>query len=307
MDDPRPSTYSPRNITAVFNVVPGDNPDLGDYQNEDPSAGDDGEYDINMLAPTMIITHGAYLILKEAAPSLEPHILMRLFFDKGADVLDYGPINGVTGEQYASWPQIYHTKRPSYEEYEEAQFFWSNLLQEEKTDEEILEEAWTGRGNLWATVRPDRFPIAETSTDEPLQFMLGTSYSSESPIIALPLELLVLIAKNTHPRALQNLMSTSKSVYSLLMIQADAIVHHYILQNEPWYLPAGPFDIPRGCQEVDWWKEQWSAKGISGDGMEKHIPWLRYRRACSHSMSMWNRIRIWRVVEQLERLAEELS
>ncbi|PPQ99490.1 hypothetical protein CVT24_005281 [Panaeolus cyanescens] len=284
-------------ITEVFHIVPGDNPDLGDYVNEQPDEGDDGFYDVSIISPVVLICHGAYLLLLQAAPQLKPHIIFRTFFEKSniCPPLDYGPINAVTGDQYVFWPALLTS--------EDAADYLDG-----KSDEEALHEFWRGRGNLWALVRPDRFPISETSLDRIIPYQPAASVDSECQLLNLPLEVLILICELVHPPSLYSLMCTAKTLHSRIAPNVDRIVYSHIHNYEPWHLPAGPFAIPGGSEETDWWNAEWTRKiGISGDSSSfiHNAPWFQYRRACSHSMSMWNRIRIWRVIKQVEERAQD--
>jgi len=138
----------------VFNVSPGSDPDLGDFRNED--------YDFSLCyGSTVIIMYTTYLIVKQASPRLKPHMICHLvFYPKPSytygviDGIDYGPVVG-TQEQYTRWLGISGVR-----DYGEQVDDWQRMLtQEGKTDEEILHDAWRGRGNMWVFVRPDRFVL----------------------------------------------------------------------------------------------------------------------------------------------------
>jgi hypothetical protein len=50
-----------------------------------------------------------------------------------------------------------YVNRPDICEDENTDAFWTYLLcYSDLTDEEILDVAWNGEGNLWVYVRPDR-------------------------------------------------------------------------------------------------------------------------------------------------------
>ena len=85
-----------------------------------------------------------------------------------------------------------------------------------------------------------------------------------------------------------------------------------LIEEEPWYLPAGPFKLNstttnckgmHGREEIEWWEAQWAAGGISPEELDDRIPWFLYRKECSKNMSMWNRKRIWGIAKQLCALA----
>jgi len=152
---PDPTEYTESTITEVFNVSIGDDPDLGDYR------------DINgesfFVAPcgnNLIVTYTSYLVLKQAAPEVKPHILYALAFGGNRDTsgevagIDYGPV-GMIFEQYAYWPAICGDSGGGFEAPHK---FWQQLLNDkERSEEDILHDAWRGPGNMWVFVRPDRY------------------------------------------------------------------------------------------------------------------------------------------------------
>jgi len=80
----------------------------------------------------------SYLILKQAAPEVKPHILYALAYGGNRDTMgqvagiDYGPVSGIFG-QYAYWPGICD----GGSEYPVT--FWRRLLSDkERADEDIL-------------------------------------------------------------------------------------------------------------------------------------------------------------------------
>ncbi|KAF8154434.1 hypothetical protein B0H34DRAFT_523106 [Crassisporium funariophilum] len=298
----------------VFNVIPGDNPDLGDYCNGDPNVQDN--YSVLPHGTTMIITYTSYLVLKQACPDLKPHIIYRLAYDNNPgfngklEEIDYGPMGGVM-EQYANWGKIC-----GIDDYDESGQWWKRLLtQDGRTDEEILRDAWRGPGNMWVFVRPDRFPIAETLEATALssfQNNLENNPYGPPTLHSLPLDVLLAVCEYLPIQSTHMLISSDRCLRTQLLPHADSIAHQHIIMNEPHLLPAGPFDFSdkkygkgRGREEADWWTAQWAGGGISGLDMDAKIPWLLYRRECSRSMSMWNRERIWGVAKQMEKLAKE--
>lgn len=138
-----------------FQIVPGDNPDLGDYRSKDPA--DTNNYTVISYGNCLIISYSAHLIIKQAAPAVKPYMIYSLSRKLEGSAghipgVDYGPANEIA-EQYTCWLAICGSV-PG----EDWGHFWRNLLsQEEKTDEEILLDAWGGPGNMWVFVRPDRY------------------------------------------------------------------------------------------------------------------------------------------------------
>lgn len=153
-----PTKFTDANITEVFNITPGFNPDLGDYRSTDPS--DPSFYTVSGCANCLLITYAAFLILKQAAPTLRPYMICSMAMEDGYTQgmikgVDYGPVNNIH-DQFASWARIANSDM--HASWRDSGKFWRNLLtQEDKSDEDILQEAWRGQGNMWVFVRPDRY------------------------------------------------------------------------------------------------------------------------------------------------------
>jgi hypothetical protein len=158
---PAPGAIKESNVTEVFNVTPGDDPDSGEFHSKDPKR----TFELG-LGSTVIMMYSAYLIVKQAAPRLKPHMILHLLYHPKLDGngwsgcipgIDYGAMTGIH-EQDAFFPGTISAPivrgDPKYLR------AWKDLLTDKgKTDEEILYEAWRGRGNLWVFVRPDRFVL----------------------------------------------------------------------------------------------------------------------------------------------------
>ena len=282
----------------------------------------------------LIVSYTSYLILKKAAPEVKPHILYALAYGGNRDTMgviagiDYGPVSGIFG-QYAYLPGICE----GGSEYPVT--FWRRLLSdEERADEDILHDAWKGRGNMWVFVRPDRyveeysltrkrnlicvvfsFPIAETLATTPLPkfpYPINTEPTSSFQIENLPPDTFLSICEFLPIRSIYTLITTCKIFRSIILPHANPIARRRLIDDEPWYLPAGPLklnsmntngDRMHGREEIEWWAERWAAGGIAQGDMDTDIPWFVYRKECSKSMSMWNRKRIWGISKQLDGLA----
>jgi hypothetical protein len=100
---PDPTENTESTITEVFNVRPGDNPELGDYEDIDGAT--------FCVLDNLIVTYTSYLILKQATPEVTPHILYALAYGGNRDTMgeiagiDYGPVGRIF-DQYARWPDI---------------------------------------------------------------------------------------------------------------------------------------------------------------------------------------------------------
>ncbi|KAF8806784.1 hypothetical protein BYT27DRAFT_7190451 [Phlegmacium glaucopus] len=305
LDCPRSEEIMESNIMEVFDVYPGDDPSSGEFQTAD--------YIFNLsCGSTRIITYTAYLILKQASPRLKPHIIYQLAFypkrsyDGFIYDIDYGPVAGVH-EGNSHWMGISDVR----DDCDREEDWKRTLTQEGKTEEEILYEAWRGRGNMWVFVRPDRFPIAETLVANPLLVVSGQSSAWMNPhrsltFDALPLDILLLICQWLPVKSTHMLLCTNRGLRSQILPHANMIAYQQIVTFERHLLPAGPFELQnkeRGREEVDWWDAEWSKSGIPKEELKFKVPWFLYRRECSKSLSMWNRRRIWSVARQMERLA----
>ncbi|KAF8806783.1 hypothetical protein BYT27DRAFT_7190447 [Phlegmacium glaucopus] len=303
-DSHRPEEITESNITEIFNIVPGDSPYYGDYRNED---NDGTEYSVLGYGTTLIIMYTSYLILKQAFPRMKPHIIYDLAyhlnpsFNGHVPGVDYGPVNGIQ-DQHANWLGI--------SDFDEPVKNWKRMLTKQgKSDEEILYEAWRGRGNMWVFVRPDRFPIAETLTANPLLIVSGygiVETNLRRSFDTLPLDIVILICQCLPVKSTHMILCTSRRLRSQILPHANMIAYQYIITYEPYLLPAGPFvlkDAKHGREEIDCWETQWAKGGIRKEELSAKIPWFFYRMECSKSMSMWNRRRIWGIAKQLECLA----
>jgi hypothetical protein len=152
---PDPTEYTESTITEVFNVYIGHRPDLGDYEEINGET-----FSVLPCGNILIVTYTSYLILKQAAPAIKPHILYALAFGGNRDTMgevagiDYGPVGRIFG-QHANWAAICGDSEGGFED---PVAFWQQLLsKKERTEEDILHDAWKGPGNMWVFVRPDRY------------------------------------------------------------------------------------------------------------------------------------------------------
>ncbi|KAF8810561.1 hypothetical protein BYT27DRAFT_7161601 [Phlegmacium glaucopus] len=304
-DCPRSEEIMESNIMEVFNVIPAVRADLGNFQNEN--------YIFNLsYGSTCIIMYTAYLILKQASPRLKPHMIYQLAFhpkklyDGLIDDIDYGPVAGIHG-RHADWLGLSGIRNVD----DQIKDWRLMLTQKGKTEEEILYDAWRGRGNMWVFVRPDRFPIAETLAASPLLVVSGHSSVGMNPhrssaFDALPLDILILICQWLPVKYTHMVLCTNRGLRSQILPHANMIAYQQIITCERHLLPAGPFELrdrKHGREEVDWWDAEWSKGGICKEEFHVKIPWFLYCRECSKSLSIWNRWRIWDIAQQLERLA----
>ncbi|KIM38509.1 hypothetical protein M413DRAFT_242510 [Hebeloma cylindrosporum] len=305
-------------VTEIFNVCPEEDPVYGEYRDADGhSFSTDG-------GSIIIVAYTSYLILKQAAPEVKPNILCALvnrYRHTTGEVpeIDYGPV-GRTFDRHVEWTSICEegSRYPN-------QFWYRLLSNKERADEDILHDAWRGPGNMWVFVRPDRFPIKETLAAKPIPkfpylITAEPSLHNHRPTLgSLPPDILLYTCEFLPIRSIYALITTCKKIRSAILPHANPIARRRLIEDEPWYLPAGPFELPagpfektprlemNGREEIEWWAAQWAAGGISKEDMDIKIPWLIYRKECSKSMSMWNRKRIWGICKKLDALARAIG
>jgi hypothetical protein len=165
-----------------------------------------------------------------------------------------------------------------------------------------------------------RFPITETLAVNPIPnfpYPIHTApvlHNSQPTLTSLPPDILLSTCEFLPIRSIYALITTCKKLRSTILPHANPIARRRLINDEPWYLPAGPFALnltttkvkpydSHGGEEIEWWADQWGAGGIAQEDMDTKIPWFTYRKECSKSMSMWNRKRIWGISRQLDALA----
>jgi len=164
---------------------------------------------------------------------------------------------------------------------------------EELGDCKAIKEVMMHRGGLWMWMSPDRFPL-ETTPEEMTISLVSSGLSPPkdnlAPIEKLPFELLYAIVLEGPPSSLLSLASTSRSLYALILgseSDRNAIASAWIIKNAPWYIPVDCSDEETPRSDLRRTSDTWT-----------------YLRRCRESASMRNRERIWRIVEQIEELAE---
>jgi len=164
---------------------------------------------------------------------------------------------------------------------------------EELGDCEAIKEMMMHRGGLWMWMSPDRFPLEATPEEMTTSLvLLGLSSPKDNPapIETLPFELLYAIILEGHLSSLLSLASASRSLYTLILgseRDRNAIALAWIVKNAPWYIPVDCSDEETPRSDLRRTSDTWT-----------------YLRRCRASASMRNRERIWRIVEQIEELAE---
>lgn len=177
---------------------------------------------------------------------------------------------------------------------------------EELGDVERIKTAIIHDGKFWIWMRPDRsvpldisyptvnahqahrFPLKSTnSANEPIHIEPPSYDAAHSALELLPFELISQIANYLPLPSLLSLVSACRQLrFELLGLPSDrdALARSWITENEPWYLPE-----EKSCL---------CANDVVG--------W-EYIKRCLESGSMKNRKRIWKVAEQLEKMANGIG
>ncbi|RXW15979.1 hypothetical protein EST38_g9876 [Candolleomyces aberdarensis] len=279
------------------------------------------QYDI-WMNKGLYITFPSYSIFLTVAPELGPEEIFGYFIghnrdnESGAPIeIDYGAVTGNGG--FALLVSVCETETTVTE------FWYSLLCNTTLTDEEILYEAWRGKGNLWAYTRPDRYLIPETVAARGLSQLsqfppdTDTLYSDSSCpaepgfdriyVSRLPLDPLFLICEHLPLMSFLIVLALNKRLRR--QIDLNHLAYQAMRTMEPWYLPSNPIVTPDGTrqrEDLDWWEEQWlTHAGIPPTKIQSKIPWLKYWIQCSRSPSMRNRKRIWSVALQMKDYHEK--
>jgi hypothetical protein len=137
------------------------------------------------------------------------------------------------------------------------------------------------------------FPLNSTPSDDLAVPTILEPPSTSTPlsiIEQLPVEILFQISALLPLPSLLNFLAASRQLRSMLLgfeLGRDALARTWIRTTGLWYLPV-PYE-----------------KSLS-DGVDTVIDWV-YLRRCLRSGSTRNRRRIWRVVEQIEDMADKLG
>ncbi len=275
----------------------------------------------------IVVHFCAFLILQHLIPGLEAHTFYMLVMgldgrENGVlrDV-DYGPVGDIH-ESEVEWrmvADIYFFDgdlETSNLEPGERDWWLKLLTQEDKTDEEILEDAWMGWGNMWVFKHPGLFPIAEAIrlADEwkgisSVTLFAGNTGRPKVPeatsFLAFPPELMEVVFGYLSPRDVLASISTATALYRRFRTSLDRLTHSWIRRQRPWYLPDGPIPCEAGDTEMVRWKKGWGELGDLEGGVplnEREIPWFVYYLACKGSLNIRSRKRIWNVVLQIKEL-----
>ncbi len=317
-----PKILNERTVTYVFGVRPSDDAEYGIY------LGYQGDKEIRYKgvgAERILINFCAFLILQHLIPGLKAHVFYELVIVPGRKWwdpfpnVDYGPVQ-LAQETSMQWGKIADFDPDSDieedtedEEDLELQKRWLKLLtQNNKSDKEIIEDAWMGKGNMWVFKHPGVFPIAEVArlagARPPIRlsaFDGGSAGRFEVlktvPLLTLPPELMETIIGYLPPESMLCFISTSRAIHARFCTRLNRLTYIWIRRERPWYLPVGPIECEEGNTEIVRWRDDWQ-KANGRDGGEEEIPWFEYHLACKKSPNVRSRERIWKIILQIKEI-----
>ncbi|PCH39757.1 hypothetical protein WOLCODRAFT_142768 [Wolfiporia cocos MD-104 SS10] len=276
------------------------------------------EYRLRGIQQEMVgfVNASALRIVSLAAPSLT---IPRLWLLRALNVGDgIGEIHDINYQKASVFWGTYLQLADIEEDLRLDQRIVDIILRDELTEED-KQEMMMGAGNMWLFVRPYNFPVAaahcsarETHTTETLcsralnrpSIDSLSAGATQSVLITIPSDILLLICEHLPPSSLVALCSTSSHMLWSLYPLLNPSAHSWLANNRPWCLP--PPDGPDRAR----FDEQWLSVRDLQQPSDKRLsladfPWRHYAIACQRSPSMRNRGRIWDIALQLERLAEK--
>ncbi len=324
-----PDVLGERAITCVEDVWPTNSSEFGIYYG---AQGDEGISFNGVGWKRTLINFDAFLILQHLIPGLKAHKLHEFVVASGEDCchplphVDYGPLQW-TGIGI-DWREIADFGSDSDADDDDAQLDdfklekqWLELLtQDGKSDEEILKDAWMGRGNMWVFKHPGIFPIAEAAKlaeIRPTRVQIATPGGNHTdsdvealkstPLLTLPPELIKNVLDYLSPESVVQFISATRTIYNHFYPHIDKLTYNWIRQERSWYLPVGPIQCKEGDIEVLRWRGAWQKEtGLVLGGerpvQEEGIPWFAYHLACQRSPNMRSRERIWKIGLEIKKL-----
>ncbi|KIY64673.1 hypothetical protein CYLTODRAFT_88647 [Cylindrobasidium torrendii FP15055 ss-10] len=242
--------------------------------------------DLSIIFDKYYVRLDMFRILLGRFPEIEPHMLYHaIHLEPCENEPDWEDCN--IREQWAYWLNVVDVDEDE-EDPEEAETFWLNLVsRKDLTKEEIVKEAWMGRGRMYHHSRVDRFPHAD-----PLPAL--DPGSKTSPFARFTLDLFFYFCENfleCHDVAVLAILDRATRAFILPHI--DRISENSIRRYEPHLLPIGTTAYDRGMEEFDEWERVWKGEPV---------PWCAYAQECRRSPHMKNRARFWRIAGRTREL-----
>ncbi|KAF9043875.1 hypothetical protein BDZ89DRAFT_1059372 [Hymenopellis radicata] len=297
-EGPTPTMFSDSTVEAVVNFTIADDPDLSGFKIVFPDDPDAEDVDVSMYGGynKFYIFLYAYRILIGRFPELEPHMIYatlassecRWYKDE-----EYSHI----ADQYAWFWQVADVVKDEMEEPRDAgygdnlrkwEYFWLKLLSAEgKSEDEIIRDAWFGKGRLYHFARADDFPKPEPFASFPAAGQSDTLFSK------LPFDVLDYLCDTyLSIREASSLLCLNRSLRAALLPFINTFAQKAIARRHPYWLPIVAPCL-RGDEEQLFWEQMW--EGLGGE-----VPWAPYARECEKSPGMRNRQRIWGMAERFK-------
>ncbi|KAF9017087.1 hypothetical protein BDZ89DRAFT_1214768 [Hymenopellis radicata] len=170
---------------------------------------------------------------------------------------------------------------------ESGSYFWLKLLSAEgKSEDEIIRDAWFGKGRLYHFARADDFPKSEPFASFP-------AGQSDTLFSKLPFDVLdYLCDAYLSIGEASSLLCLNRSLRAALLPFMNTFAQNAIARRHPYWLPIVAPCL-RGDEEQLHWEQMW--EGLGGE-----VPWGPYARECGKSPDMRNRQRIWGMADRFK-------
>ncbi|KAF8909927.1 hypothetical protein CPB85DRAFT_698326 [Mucidula mucida] len=294
-DGPIPTVFSDSTVAAVVNFTIGEDPELSGFKIVFP---DDEDEDVSMYDGynKFYIFRYAYRILIGRFPELEPHMIYATFASDEYNDAEYSNI----ADQYAWFYKVADTVEEDLDEpinadMQKWEYFWLKLLTAQgKSEEEIIRDAWFGKGRLYHLSCADDFPTAKPFAS----FPPGQDNTVTTSFSKLPYDVLdYLCITYLSIWETSSLLCLNRSRRAALLPFIDTFAQKAIARRHPYWLPIVAPCL-RGDEEQLRWEEMWAAS-------EDAVPWAPYARECGMSPNMRNRERIWGMAERFRDLVKQ--
>ncbi|KAF9023267.1 hypothetical protein BDZ89DRAFT_1070008, partial [Hymenopellis radicata] len=293
---PTPTVFSDSTVVAVVNFTIGDNPDLSGFKivfPDDPDAEDVNVFMYGGYNKFYIFLY-AYRILIGRFPELEPHMIYATL--AGSECRRFKDEEYINiADQHASFFKVADVVEDDIDEPEDAgyddlgkwDYFWLKLLcAEGKSEDEIIRDAWFGKGRLYQLACADDFPKSEPFASFP-------AGQSDTLFSKLPFDVLDYLCDTyLSIREASFLLRLNRSLRAALLPFINTFAQKAIARRHPYWLPIVAPCL-RGDDELLFWEEMW--EGLGGE-----VPWAPYARECEKSPGMRNRQRIWGMAERFK-------
>ncbi|KAF9017073.1 hypothetical protein BDZ89DRAFT_1075022 [Hymenopellis radicata] len=284
-DGPKPTMFSDSTVAAVVNFTIGDDPDLSDFKIVFPDDPDAEDLDVSMYGGynKFYIFLYAYRILIGRFPELEPHMIYATLASSECRWYKDEEYTSNIADQYAWFYQVADIVEDQMEEPDDDgddysfRYLWLN-------EDEIIRDAWFGKGRLYHFACADDFPKSEP---------FAAAGQSDTLFSKLPFDVLdYLCDAYLSIGEASSLLCLNRSLGDGLLPFINTFAQKAIARRHPYWLPIVAPCL-RGDEEQLFWEQMW--EGLGGE-----VPWAPYARECERSPGMRNRQRIWGMAERFK-------